>query len=144
MIKQELFGAVFIDSQGWMALMNLKDQSHCDARHVYDQIIEKRLYLYTTNWTAYEALSHIREREKGGGLNAASKLQAILGMKNVVTVVTVTADLEERAVQRFWRYEDKPWSVVLCASHEVMTDLGLRYVLSANKGFAQAGFVNLI
>lgn len=135
--------AVFADSQGWMAIVDSQDASHKAASAALEHLIATRWHIYTSNWTLYEALSHIKERAKSGGLSAAKALRDFADTQSALTILPVTKDVESRAVKLFWDYEDKAWSVTVCASIVLMRDLTLTHILSGNHHFVQAGFTCL-
>ena len=126
-----------------MAVVNKKDESHDEAAEAYRQAVENGLHLYSSRWTWYDALSHLKERAKGGGLEAATKLQTLADGSRLVHLVYVHRDLEERAVQLFWDRPDKAWSITTCANVLLMRDIGLQYVLSKNTHYNQAGLQTL-
>lgn len=135
--------ASFVDSQGWMAVAHQRDQDHQRAAEVFANIVKQGWQLYSTTWTYYDALSHMKERAKGGGLQGARLLRQLVEDDDRITVVPIDPDLEEAAVAYFWAHDDKAWSITTCANLIVMTNLELWYVLSANHHYGQAGFVNL-
>jgi predicted nucleic acid-binding protein len=138
-----LLHAAFVDSQGWMAIINRRDQGHEAASEAYRELTKRSWKLYTSNWTMYDALSHLKERAKSGGYAAARALEE-LARPPAVIVMPVTKEIERRAVARFWRMADKAWSITSCANMEIMQDASLRYVLSASSAYQEAGYVSLV
>lgn len=131
-----------MDAQGWMAVLSSRDQDHAKASGAYDELVRNGWRVYTTNWTLYDAYSHMKEREKGGGVAAAEALYA-LQKANDFTVVPVTKSLEERATVHFWNFKDRLWSITTWANVLVMRDLNINYVLSGNHHYDQAGLTRL-
>jgi predicted nucleic acid-binding protein len=125
-----------------MSVLNRREQDYVPASAAYTDLVTGGWRLYTTNWTLYDALSHMKERIKGGGLAAADALRA-LHLGNAFTVVPVTRALEERAVVLFWNHRDKVCSITTWANIVVMRNLDLRYVLSRSHHYDQAGFSRL-
>lgn len=127
-----------------MAVVSQRDQDHERAKNGYSHLIQGNFHLYTSSWTLYEAYSHIKEREKGGGLSAAEYLRNLVSESMAITVLPVTEDVEERSTVFFWGLQDKSWSITTCANILLIRDLGLIFVLSANHHYRQAGLTNLI
>jgi len=125
-----------------MSILNRREQDYPQASAAYTELVKNGWRLYTTNWTLYDALSHMKERAKGGGLAAADALRA-LQRGNAFTVVPVTTALEERALVLFWNHRDKPCSITTWANIVVMRNLDLTYVLSGSHHYDQAGFSRL-
>jgi predicted nucleic acid-binding protein len=135
--------AAFVDSQGWMAIANRRDQAHSAITEAYLDLGSRGWKLYTSNWTAYEALSHIRERAKNGGYEAAVALRRTLDTQQVI-LLPVTKGIERRAQARFWAAKDKDWSMTVCANLEIMGDANVIYVLSAATAYEEAGLILLV
>jgi len=138
-----LLHAAFVDSHGWMAIVNRRDQCHEAASEAYRELAKRSWKFYTSSWTMYDALSHLKERAKSGGYEAARALDE-LARPPAVIVMPVTKEIERRAVARFWRMPDKAWSITSCANMEIMQDASLQYVLSASASYREAGYVSLI
>jgi len=126
-----------------MAVAFKGDQDHESARNAYSHLVQENFHLYTSNWTLYDAYSHMKERKKGGGLSAAEHLRNLVSKSRTTTVLPITEDLEGRSTNFFWSLRDKSWSITTCANILLMQDLGLIFVLSANHHYRQAGLKNL-
>ena len=53
-------------------------------------------------------------------------------------LVRVTEDIETRALDLFFAYQDKSWGVVDCANLVVMEDLGCRQAFGFDHHFLEA------
>ena len=62
----------------------------------------------------------------------------------MVDIIFVTNDLYLRAVRHYQQRPDKEWGLTDCISFLVMSDRGLTAALTADRHFAQAGFVCLL
>lgn len=126
-----------------MAIANQRDQDHAAASDVFRGLVQKGWRIYSSNWTWYDALSHMKERKKGGGLTAAKALRDVEADHHTISVLRVNERLEARALDLFWETEDKAWSVTTCVNIVLMRELELIYVLSANHHYRQAGLKTL-
>jgi predicted nucleic acid-binding protein len=136
---------VFVDASGWIAGANRRDTYHDAARPILDACFADGVHLITTNWTAYEAISIVKSR---AGLEGAEKLWSLLQNPQAVEFVRVTEEIEAAALDLFFRYRDKNWGVVDCASLVVMERLGCRQALAYDHHFVeeshQRGFQTLV
>ena len=76
--------------------------------------------------------------ESRAGWEGAPDLWALLTDRRSVILVRVTEEIEERALDLLFAYQDKTWGVVDCASLVVMEDLGCRHALGFDRHFVEA------
>lgn len=57
-----------------------------------------------------------------------------------IQVVPHSDELYERALKTYEQVKDKKWSLVDCASFEIMKDRNITLALTEDRNFAQAGF----
>jgi predicted nucleic acid-binding protein len=114
-----LSSPIFVDASAWIALLDRRDRHHEQARQIFEACFARRVRLVTTTWTAYEALSLLTDRSS-------------------VTLVRVTEDIENRALNLFFAYQDKTWGVVDCANLGVMEDLGCPQSFGFDHHFVEA------
>jgi len=108
---------VFVDASAWIALFHQKDAHHLSAWHVYERLLDEGGWFLSTNWVAYETISVLKSR---ASYNAAKTLWNILQDADLSQLVPIDKQLEDRAVDLFWRYRDKRWGIVDCSSMLVM------------------------
>ncbi len=133
---------VFVDASAWISIVYRKDKYHQEAKAIYQRLLDSDVLLMVTNWVAYEALSFLKSRV---GYAPALSLYEVLTDKELVWWEDVTPDIEGKAVEIFWRYEDKTWGIVDCASLIVMEIMGCQYAFGFDHHFVEAaeqyGFV---
>lgn len=100
---------VFVDASAWIALYHKRDNNHKKAWGTYEQLLYEEKIFLTTNWVAYEAISIIKSRVSYG---AAKILWDILKNHELSEIVYINKQLEEQAIDIFWRYQDKKWGVM--------------------------------
>jgi len=61
-----------------------------------------------------------------------------------IEVIPVDAALFDRAVALYGARSDKEWGLTDCISFIVMQERSLTHVLTTDKDFGQAGFINLL
>ena len=128
--------SVFVDASAWVAIINRRDAHHQMAATLYRRLVSDKVPLFTTNWAAYEALSILKGRV---GYEAAERLWSVLNDVRLVRLVRVGRALEERGLEVFFRYRDKTWGVVDCASLALMHQVGCRRAFAFDTHFREAG-----
>jgi predicted nucleic acid-binding protein len=132
---------VFLDTNGWLALLHSKDVNHERANQTWLEIGLKRRRIVLTDWIIAET---------GNGL-ARTRIRRLFGAAAEriwrsphVDVITIDRPLMKRAIARYRHYDDKTWGLVDCASFIVMEDRGITEAFTSDRDFEQAGFVRLL
>lgn len=122
-------------------MVNGVDHLHAAATSIY----RKRL---ATGWNAIthsgvmlevgNSLSSVRLRDKAAGLHKR------LAASSRITVVWLSAELYEAGWQLYAARSDKDWGLVDCISFVLMQERGLSEALTADRHFAQAGYMKLL
>lgn len=126
---------VFIDASGWIAIISSDDRNHESAKLAYQQLISQKKRIITTNWTLYEALSIIKDKI---GHAQALSLWNLVKQFPLITLIKITDDIETKGINLFFRYRDKTWGVVDCASLIVMEQTGCLKALAYDRHFREA------
>ena len=133
---------VFVDASAWVAITNGTDRYHREAFRLYHRLLRSGTPLVTSTWTAYEALSIVKTKLS---YHLAERLWERMLRPSVVNLIKVDERIEAEALDLFWRYQDKDWGVVDCASLRVMEDIGCRQAFAFDRHFTEAskqyGFV---
>lgn len=128
---------VFLDTSGWIALVDGRQEHHAAALRFWDEVGRRQRPFVLTDWVVAESgngLSHPRYR--------SSFLSLLADFLNYprLRFVFITKDRLDRATELYAARPDKEWGLVDCASFVVMADLGCRDALTADHPFEQAGF----
>ncbi|MBI3001624.1 MAG: PIN domain-containing protein [Deltaproteobacteria bacterium] len=126
---------VFADASAWVAITNTKDRYHAEATGVYRRLLQSAVPLITSTWTAYEALTIVKTKL---GYSQAERLWQRIQRPSVVDLVTVDERMEAEALEFFWKYKDKDWGVVDCASLVIMDEVGCRQAFAFDRHFIEA------
>ena len=130
---------VFVDSSAYLALLDVDDEHHREAREIIQELAQARYRQFTTNVLLIE--SHALILSVLGRGRAAQFLKD-MEESNTVVIRARAAD-EERAKQILFQYTDKDFSFADCISFAVMERLALRLAFSFDRDFAQYGFTVL-
>ena len=131
--------AVFIDTAAIYGFLNQRDGLHEVCTDILRYLSTHRFRLVSHKWVEYETLSKLKKL----GLRYCSAYSAFI-IRLEVVVDEVTSEIENEALQMFWGYKDKTWSITDCVSVSVMHSRNLYYAFSADKHFREAGFFPLI
>ena len=129
--------AVFVDTSGWIALLNADDQFHAPAAQQLRQFGSAGRGLVTTDWVMAET---------GNGLARVSArgrfLQAVemFLQSSSSRLIRIDEELFQRTLELYGQVMDKTWGLVDCASFVVMRQESILDALTTDRHFQQAGF----
>lgn len=132
---------VFVDTSGWIALLNGSDSLHQAAVACFKKLAADRVSLFTTSLVLAET---------GNGLSASSsrhmmaKLRLRLLTSRRIEIVHIDAALFERGWDLYEQRPDKEWGLVDCVSFVLMHERGIQSAVTADHHFTQAGFLTLL
>jgi uncharacterized protein len=132
---------LFVDTSGWIALVNRSDSLHAAATLVYNERFSQGWNFVTHVGVMLEVgngLSMIRLRR------LAVQLKSRLDASARVVIEPLDDDLYEAGWQLYESRADKDWGIVDCISFVLMQRLGLQEALTADHHFTQAGFSKLL
>lgn len=130
---------VFLDTSAFYGFLYPKDSSHKICCEILYYLIQESFMLITHKWVEYETLSKLKKIGYRY-CEAFLKLTQKLKLYNH----EVTEELEEKALQIFWAYEDKDWNIIDCVSINVMNEENVYYAFSSDHHFEEAGLFPLI
>jgi uncharacterized protein len=129
--------AVFLDSNGWVALLNKRDSLNVKADAVFLELGRARRPIVLTDWVLAET---------GNGLarTPARALFAEAAQKFLrspqARVISISPVFMRRALTLYAERSDKTWGLVDCASFVVMAEHGITEAFTTDRHFEQAGF----
>ena len=132
---------LFVDTSGWLALLNRADALHAMATKIYGERFAAGWDVVTHDGILLEVgngFSSVRLRRH------AVSWKERLATSAHVTVVSLSAELHESGWQLYTARPDKDWSSVDCISFVLMHEYGLTEALTADHHFEQVGFIKLL
>ncbi len=132
---------VFLDTVGWIALLNATDSLHVAADHLWRSLGQQDNIIVLTDWIIAET---------GNGLaRGVARQQFFRATESIFTsprakVVFVTDLILRRALVMYKDHTDKAWGLVDCVSFIVMRDEGITAAFTNDRHFQQAGFTALL
>jgi uncharacterized protein len=129
--------AVFIDTSGWIALLNADDALHQSACQLLARFGDGRQSLVTTDWVLAETGNGLaRTAARASFADAVQRFRASPQCR----LVRVDAVLFDRALDLYCQVRDKSWGLIDCATFLVMQDDGIAEAVASDRHFVQAGF----
>lgn len=133
--------AVFLDTNGWLALLSSSDSLHPIASARWADLVKEGRSLYLTDWIVAETgngLARTRARDRFGDA------VGLLRSSSRTTLLPVSEGLLDKALTLYKERSDKTWGLVDCASFLVMTEQGILEAFTNDRHFEQAGFKCLL
>ncbi len=134
----------FMDTAGWLALLNSRDGLHAQAIAVRGELQRRRVRLITTEFVLIEVADAFAEPplrtvsvEFYRGLRQANTPFA-------VEILPLSGDLLAKGWALYGQRPDKGWGLTDCTSFIVMQEEGIREAFTSDHHFAQAGFTILL
>ena len=127
---------VFIDSGGFLAVMDRDDPLHVAARDLSARLESSRSQLYTSNYIVDETCTLVRARTSH---RLAAQFLRSLRISGII-LLRVTPAIEAEAERIFLRYADKDFSFTDCTSFALIETKRLDAVLSFDRHFSQYRF----
>jgi len=127
---------VFLDSSGYLAVVNPRDTYHRQARAAWADLIDQRSQTYTSYFVVAEA--HALFLTRLGYRHATAFLQQL---ETTATHIFWVQPAELRAAQAIiYRYSDKSFSLTDATSFVLMERHRIGTALTTDRNFAQYGF----
>lgn len=132
---------VFVDTAGWIALLDASDALHSPALHVMKALHQRQNPLVTTELVFIELANALA----GPGFRTRTiGFVDRLRRNPDLEIVAVSEALVTAGWALYRQRPDKAWGLIDCTSFVVMQQRGLHEAFTADHHFEQAGFVRLL
>ncbi len=125
---------LFVDTSAWFAFVNRSDPDHGIVRDILRPFAGR---LVTSNFVFDETVTLCLLRL---GHDAAVRTGRAILDKNLVDIIRLTPEDEEKAWALFTQRSDKTYSYTDCTSFILMKRLGLNQVAALDADFKREGF----
>lgn len=132
---------MFVDTSGWYALMDRRDEWHVRARDEVRRVLARRDALVTSDYVVEESCTLAKVR---AGSAAAFRLLDLLHQTQSVEWEWIGAERFERAEVLFRKQHDQRYSFTDCTSFALMRELTIEAALTSDEHFRAAGFRPLL
>jgi hypothetical protein len=128
---------IFIDTSAFLALEDESDEHHEEAIRFRDQEILRDHYeCSTTSYILDETLTLIRIRLS---IQASIEFSKKIRRSQIVKILSVSKQIEDKALDLFEKYDDKTFSFTDCVSFVVMQELRIQEAFTFDEHFVQVG-----
>lgn len=128
---------IFIDTGAFLALEDASDKYHEAAIRFREQkLLADHYELVTTSYIMDETLTLIRSRLS---IKASIDFSKRIRRSQIVRILSVSKELEDKALDLFEKFDDKVFSFTDCVSFVVMQELGIQDVFTFDVHFIQVG-----
>jgi uncharacterized protein len=126
----------FADTWFWVALLNKRESGHQTAHKLKKKVGDD---IVTSQLVMIEFMAHC---SKLGPYLRSICCELVKDLDaGPVQVVPHSDELYARAFETYEKVKDKEWSLVDCASFEIMKDNSVTLALTEDHHFTQAGFI---
>ncbi|MBI3829132.1 MAG: type II toxin-antitoxin system VapC family toxin [Planctomycetes bacterium] len=129
--------AVFLDTNGWFALLNSADTFHAEALSLWQEIVNTNAVVFLTDWVAVETGNGLARTSGRRNFTNAFRL---LRSSPKARLICMDEELLDRALFLYTSRPDKFWGLVDCGSFVVMKDHRIKRAFTNDRHFRQAGF----
>ena len=136
-------GPVFVDTSGFKAFYDQRDEYHARAREFMSLVAVKKLVtrgFLTSDYVLDETLTLLRF---GLGHSGAEVFARAMMESNAFRTVYVGEEGFSQSLELFLRSKDKEWSFTDCSSFVLMKQYGLQSAFTFDQHFRQAGYTIL-
>ncbi len=129
---------IFVDTSAFLAILNNGDRFHAPAGAAWRTWITQDERLVTSNYIVLEAMALVQHRL---GVDAVTTLHD--DMMPLLHVEWIDVDLHNLAMNVLLTHRQRQLSLVDCTSFTLMRQLGIYYVFTFDRHFAEQGFTCL-
>ena len=128
---------IFVDSGAWIALVNRRDQRHDDAVETFNNLVQQKTQLLTTDYVIAETANRLR----GNHLVAVQFLDRTKDSQEteVLTVVEIDSLLFQEAERLFRQYDTARLSFTDCTSFAVCQQHNISEAFAFDQHFPMVG-----
>ncbi len=134
---------IFVDSGAWIAFLDPTDQYHNDAVVIYNDLVQEKMRLLTTDYVVDETITRLRYDVSHSV--AVQFLDLIESVKKtgVLTIAEIDRTLFEEAKRLFRRYDSAKLSFTDCTSFAVCQKHKISETYAFDDHFAMMGITVL-
>jgi predicted nucleic acid-binding protein len=130
--------SIFIDTSGFIAVLDMDDANHTATAEIWQNILTSTETLVTTNYVLVETSALVQNRL---GMAAVKVFQEDIAP--VLQIEWIDNTVHHAAVGIMLAAERKKLSLVDCVSFETMRLLGVTTAFTLDRHFKEQGFICL-
>lgn len=132
---------VFVDTAAWIALINVDDIFHEQAKCVRANLQQQKCHLVTTDFILLEvADALVSPKIRPQTIRFINRLKNLIGLQ----IIPLSQSLFDEGWQLYSQRLDKDWGLTDCISFVIMQREGITLAFTSDRHFEQAGFTRLL
>ena len=132
---------VFVDTAAWIALINVDDVFHEQAKRVKRNLQQQKCQLITTDFVLLEvADALVSPKIRPQTIRFINRLKNLVGLQ----IMPLSQSLFDEGWQLYSQRLDKDWGITDCISFVIMQRQGIILAFTSDRHFEQAGFTRLL
>jgi predicted nucleic acid-binding protein len=132
---------VFVDTGGWIAVSVASDSLHRVAQNYYEDLLSRRVPLFTSNFVLDETITRIRYDNGHAAACRFWDLYEQAEEQHLVTTLWVDAGVTQEALKIFRKYSDQSFSLTDCTSFVLMKLHSITEAFSFDSHFEILGYI---
>lgn len=129
---------IFFDTSAIVALFDMTDNRHFEARELMDIIRKDRVRLLLSDYILDESITAALTRI---GHETAVEVGDFILSSAIIDFIWLDESLKRKAWDYFKRHDDKKFSFTDCTSFVLMNEMNIKQYFAFDDDFKQAGFV---
>jgi hypothetical protein len=132
---------VFVDTAAWIALINVDDAFHEQAKRVRATLQQQKCQLVTTDFVLLEvADALVLPKIRSQTIRFINRLKNLVGLQ----IIPLSQSLFDEGWELYSQRLDKDWGLTDCISFVIMKREGITSAFTSDHHFEQAGFTRLL
>lgn len=133
---------IFVDTGGWIAILNRRDQHHQDAVTIFNTLQQQQMRLLTTDYVIDETVTRLRyDTNHSIAVMFLTRIE-LLVETGVLTIAEIDKDIFEEAKVLFRQYDSARLSFTDCTSFVVCGENNISEAFAFDQHFPIMG-INL-
>ncbi|MBE9089049.1 type II toxin-antitoxin system VapC family toxin [Microcystis aeruginosa LEGE 11464] len=132
---------VFVDTAAWIALINVDDVFHEQAKRVKANLQQQKCQLITTDFVLLEvADALVSPKIRSQTIRFINHLNNLIGLQ----IIPLNKSLFDEGWKLYSQRLDKDWGLTDCISFVIMQQEVITLAFTSDRHFEQAGFTRLL
>ena len=136
-----MLNKVFVDTGGWLACMNNKDEHYESAKKYFIKLKKDSVPLITSNYVISETLTWLNYNNYHDTAIKAMNLWKEAEQMNMLSIHWVDRNIAEDAWEIFLNFSDQKLSFTDCTSFAICRKIKIKKVFGFDKHFNVLGFL---
>ncbi len=125
--------SIFVDSDAFVAFVKKDDSNHEKVKQIFNALQDKSVTFYTSNYVFAESVTIISQRI--GKDTAMQFIESLKAKDTLFSIVWVTKEIEEKAIEIFKKQSSKNVSLVDCSNMAIIETNNFNGIFSFDRSY---------